>query len=249
VFAHQQPCPHWPRAYLTGVDWKSSCAVVIPCLNEAKAVGKVINAVRQFLPNVLVVDDGSTDNTSAVARDAGASVLGHEQPCGKGAALRDGWTEVQRRGFSWALSMDGDGQHAPTDLPRFLERASRGDVALVSGNRMANTAGMPFVRRCTNRFMSGCLSHVAGAPLPDSQCGYRLMRLDAWSQLPVNTSCFEIESEILVQFARARLGIAFVPITVIYGDERSKIRPLRDTVRWFRWLASVRRQGVTAGKR
>ena len=233
----------------TGVDWKSSCAVVIPCLNEANAVGEVIAAVRQLLPNVLVVDDGSTDNTAAVAKDASASVLRHERPCGKGAALRDGWTEAQRRGFSWALSMDGDGQHAPADLPKFLERASRGDVALVSGNRMADTAAIPFVRRCTNRFMSSCLSRVAGVPLPDSQCGYRLMRLNAWCQLPVNTSCFEIESEILVQFARARLGIAFVPITVIYGAERSKIRPLRDTWRWFRWLASVRRQGVTAGKR
>jgi glycosyltransferase involved in cell wall biosynthesis len=226
-----------------------SCAVVIPCLNEAKAVGKVITGVRQLLPNVLVVDDGSTDHTATVAKDASAFVLRHEQPCGKGAALRDGWTEAHRQGFSWALSMDGDGQHAASDLPRFLERASRGDVALVSGNRMANTTGMPFVRRCINRFMSGCLSRVAGVPLPDSQCGYRLMRLDSWSQLPVNTSRFEIESEILVQFAHARLGIAFVPITVIYGDERSKIRPLCDTVRWFRWLASVRRQGVTAGKR
>lgn len=249
MFAHQQPCRCRPRAYLTGVDWKNSCAVVIPCLNEAKGVGEVITAVRQLLPNVLVVDDGSTDDTAAIAQNASASVLRHEQPCGKGAALRDGWAEAQRRGFSWALSMDGDGQHAPADLPRFLERASRGDVALVSGNRMGDTAGMPFVRRCTNRFMSACLSRVAGAALPDSQCGYRLMRLEPWSRLPVNTCSFEIESEILVQFARADLGIAFVPITVIYGDERSKIRPLRDSVRWFRWLASVRRQGVTAGKR
>jgi glycosyltransferase involved in cell wall biosynthesis len=249
VFAHQQPCPCWSCAYFIAVDWKKSCAVVIPCLNEAKALGKVITAVRELIPNVLVVDDGSTDNTSAVAKDASASVLRHERPCGKGAALRDGWAEAQRRGFSWALSMDGDGQHAPGDLPRFLERASRGDVALVSGNRMANTAAMPFVRRCTNRFMSSCLSRVTGVSLPDSQCGYRLMRLDAWSQLAINTACFEIESEILVQFARAHLGIAFVPITVIYGDERSKISPLRDTIKWFRWLGSVRRQGLTAGKR
>jgi glycosyltransferase involved in cell wall biosynthesis len=214
--------------------------VVIPCLNEAKAVGDVIPAVRPMLPNVLVVDDGSTDDTAVVAERAGASVLRHERPCGKGAALRDGWAEARARGFSWALSMDGDGQHAPADVPKFLERATQGDVALVSGNRMGRPDAMPFVRRCTNRFMSGCLSRVAGVRLPDSQCGYRLMRLDAWAQLEINTSAFEIESEILVRFARARLGIAFVPIAVIYGDERSKIRPLRDTVRWFRWLMSVR---------
>lgn len=229
------------------MDWQSSCAVVIPCLNEAKAVGDVVIAVRKLLRDVVVVDDGSTDDTAAVAKAAGASIIRHEQPCGKGAALRDGWAEAQRRGFAWAVSMDGDGQHAPGDLPEFLERASRGDVALVSGNRMADTAGMPFVRRWTNRFMSACLSRVAGVPLPDSQCGYRLMRLEPWSGLPVNSCCFEIESEILVQFARAGLGIAFVPITVIYGDERSKIRPLRDTWRWFRWLASVQRMPRNSG--
>lgn len=224
------------------MDWKNACAVVIPCLNEAKAIGQVVTEVRPMLPNILVVDDGSTDNTAAVATSVGAAVLRHQKPCGKGAALRDGWAEAQRRGFSWALSMDGDGQHASADLPKFLARAEQGDVALVSGNRMHDLAAMPFVRRCTNRFMSACLSRVAAVPLPDSQCGYRLMRFDAWARVPVNTKSFEIESEILVQFARAGFGIAFVPITVIYGDERSKIRPVRDTLRWFRWLRSVRQR-------
>jgi glycosyltransferase involved in cell wall biosynthesis len=232
------------------MDWKSECAVVIPCLNEAKALRGVITAVREILPHVVVVDDGSTDETSAIAKGTGATVIRHEQPCGKGVALRDGWSEARRRGFSWALSMDGDGQHAPEDVPKFLERGGRGDVGLVSGNRMADTSKMPFVRRCTNRFMSARLSRVAGVPLADSQCGYRLMRLECWEQLPVSTRRFEIESEILVQFARAGFGIAFVPVAVIYADERSKIRPLRDTVRWLRWLASVRKdQGPTAGKR
>jgi glycosyltransferase involved in cell wall biosynthesis len=223
------------------MDWKSACAVVIPCLNEENALGPIVAAVRPMLPNILVIDDGSTDGTSAVAKEAGAKVIRHEQAGGKGAALRDGWAEAQRQGFAWALSMDGDGQHAPADLPKFLARAGQGDVGLVSGNRMADTTAMPFVRRCTNRFMSGCLSREAGVPLPDSQCGYRLMRLASWAQLSVNTRSFEIESEILIQFARAGLGIAFVPIAVIYGEERSKIRPVRDTLRWLRWLASIRR--------
>lgn len=214
--------------------------MVVPCLNEAKAVGGLVAAVKPLLPNIIVIDDGSSDDTSARARESGASVIRHEHPQGKGAALRDGWSEAMRRGFAWAISMDGDGQHAPEDLTKFLVRADKGDVALVSGNRMADSRGMPFVRRCTNRFMSACLSRVAGADLPDSQCGYRMMRLNSWSRLPVNACCFEIESEILVRFARAGLGIAFVPIRVIYGDERSKIRPVRDTWRWFRWLASIR---------
>jgi len=222
------------------MDWKSACAVVIPCLNEAQAIGQLVTAVRATLPNVVVIDDGSADETSAVAESHGARVLRHPRPEGKGAALREGWMEAQRRGFSWVLSMDGDGQHAPEDVPKFLARGSRGDVGLVCGNRMEDPQGMPFVRRTTNRFMSFCLSRLAKVPLPDTQCGYRLMRLEPWRQLTINTDCFEIESEVLLQFARARLGIAFVPVKVIYGDERSKIRPMRDTVRWFRWLMSAR---------
>jgi glycosyltransferase involved in cell wall biosynthesis len=222
------------------MDWKNACAVVVPCLNEAQAIGRLVTAVRESLPNVLVIDDGSADRTAAVAESRGASVLRHPLPGGKGAALRDGWTEALRRGFSWVLSMDGDGQHAPEDVPGFLARAGHGDVGLVCGNRMHDTREMPFVRRMTNRFMSDCLSRLAGVPLPDTQCGYRLMRLESWSQLSINTNCFEVESEVLLQFARARVGIAFIPIKVIYGNERSKIRPLRDTWRWFRWLRSVR---------
>jgi hypothetical protein len=98
------------------------------------------------------------------------------------------------------------------------------------------------VRKWTNRFMSWQLSKVAGVPLEDSQCGYRLMHLPSWSQLPIHTNCFEIESEVLLRFARARLGIRFVPIQVIYAREKSKIRPVRDTIRWFRWLSDIRRQ-------
>jgi glycosyltransferase involved in cell wall biosynthesis len=221
------------------MDWKNACAVVIPCLNEANAIGRVVTAVRATLPNVLVVDDGSADDTAAVAESHGARVLRHAQPRGKGAALREGWSEALQRGFSWALSMDGDGQHAPEDLPKFLERAGRGDVGIVCGNRMHDTGGMPLVRRMTNGFMSACLSRLARTPLPDTQCGYRLMSLQSWAQLPINSDCFEVESEVLLQFARARAGIAFVPVKVIYGDERSKIRPLRDTWRWCRWLMSV----------
>jgi glycosyltransferase involved in cell wall biosynthesis len=224
------------------MDWKNACSVVIPCLNEADAIGPLVSAVRQILPNVLVIDDGSTDDTAAVSKSHDARVLRHARPAGKGAALREGWTEARQRGFAWVLSMDGDGQHAPEDLPKFLARASQGDVGLVCGNRMEHSGGMPFVRRMTNRFMSSCLSRLAGTSLPDTQCGYRLMRLESWAQLPINTNSFEVESEVLLQFARARIGIAFVPVKVIYGNERSKIRPLRDTWRWCRWLLTVVRR-------
>ena len=218
------------------VNWQKSCAVLVPCLNEADAIGAVLSAVKSFVPNVLVVDDGSTDGTGDVARAAGATVLRHPQALGKGAALRSGWDAAQQRGFDWALCMDGDGQHAAADIPKFLGRGERGDVALVVGERMHAPKTMPLVRRITNRFMSWQLSRLAGVRLTDTQCGFRLLHLPSLARLQVKSDCFEIESEVLIQFARARFGIAFVPIEVIYADERSKIRPLRDTLRWWNWL-------------
>jgi glycosyltransferase involved in cell wall biosynthesis len=218
------------------VNWQKSCAAVIPCLNEADAIGAVILAVKSLLPNVLVVDDGSTDGTGDVARAAGATLLRHAQALGKGAALRAGWDAALQRGFEWALCMDGDGQHAAADIPKFLGRGERGDVALVVGERMHAPKAMPLVRQITNRFMSWQLSRLAGVLLTDTQCGFRLLHLPSLARLQVKSDCFEIESEVLIQFARAKFGIAFVPIQVIYADERSKIRPLRDTLRWWNWL-------------
>lgn len=216
--------------------WQQQCAALIPCLNEASTISEIVCAVKAFLPVVLVVDDGSTDATGDVARTAGATVLRNEQPMGKGAALRAGWEHGRRLGLEWVLCMDGDGQHAPQDIPKFLSRAEKGDVALVAGERMHAPGTMPIVRRITNRFMSWQLSRLAGVRLSDTQCGFRLLHLPSLERLQVKSECFEIESEVLIQFARARLGIAFVPIQVIYADERSKIRPLRDTLRWWNWL-------------
>jgi glycosyltransferase involved in cell wall biosynthesis len=223
------------------MDWRQQCAAVIPCLNEASAIGNVVRAAQVFLPQTLVIDDGSSDETANVARAAGAVVLRHDRPQGKGSALRTGWKYASDHGFSWVLCLDGDGQHAAGDIPKFLDRAVAGDVALVVGERMHAPGSMPIVRRLTNRFMSWRLSRLAGVRLTDTQCGFRLMHLPSLARLPVNTNCFEIESDVLVQFATAGLGIAFVPIQVIYADERSKIRPLRDTFRWWKWLRQIER--------
>ena len=230
------------------MDWRQQCAAVIPCLNEAAAIGHVVRAVQAFLPQTLVIDDGSSDDTSDVARAVGAVVLRHDRPQGKGSALRTGWKYASDHGFSWVLCLDGDGQHAPDDIPRFLDRAAAGDVALVVGERMHAPGSMPIVRRLTNRFMSWRLSRLAGVRLTDTQCGFRLMHLPPLERLTINTDCFEIESDVLVQFATAGLGIAFVPIQVIYADERSKIRPLRDTFRWWKWLRQVERATANARK-
>jgi glycosyltransferase involved in cell wall biosynthesis len=225
------------------MSWPQQCAAVIPCLNESATIGTVVMGVRQHLPTVIVVDDGSADDTGRLAAEAGAEVVRHATPSGKGAALASGWRRAGERGFAWVLMLGGDGQHAPEDIPAFLACAERTQAPLISGNRMSNTAGMPLIRQFVNRWMSRQLSKLAGRALPDTQCGYRLMRLEEWSGLPSTSTHFEIESEMLLNFARAGFTIEFVPVQVIYRTERSKINPLRDTLRWFRWLKTVKATG------
>lgn len=230
------------------MDWPSICAAVIPCLNEADAIARVVQEVRVHLPTVIVIDDGSTDGTAARARMAGAEVIQHASPLGKGAAMCDGWRAARGRGYQWALCLDGDGQHAASDIPGFLQCAERTGAAMVVGNRMADPAGMPWLRRQVNRWMSRRLSGLSGRTLPDTQNGFRLMNLQFWDPRATGAAHFEIESEVLIAYLLQDLRVEFVPVTVIYDEERSKIRPWRDTLRWFRWWREAARKFDAGGR-
>lgn len=219
-----------------------SIAAVIPCFNEERHIGSVVASVRAVIPMVLVVDDGSTDRTLEVAGAAGATPLHLPANLGKGEALRSGLLRAVELRFDFAILMDGDGQHDPADLPKFVEAAEVGDADLVVGNRMNEMQAMPPVRRFVNRWMSRRISKLAGLELPDSQCGYRLLRLSAWERLEFRASRFEIESEMLIAFVTAGLRVRFVPVRTIYRDSQSKIHPVRDTIRWFRWWRRTRRR-------
>jgi glycosyltransferase involved in cell wall biosynthesis len=207
----------------------------MPCHNEGGQLAAVVSAVRKILPTVFVVDDGSTDETAAVAQSSGAQVLRFATNLGKGAALKTGLEHAQATGFRFAITMDGDGQHDPADLPKFLEAAAAEYADLVVGNRMGNAQAMPWLRRQVNRWMSRRLSGRAGRELPDTQCGYRLNRLSAWRELDLRTTGFEVESEMLLAMIRAGRRVLFVPVRTVYHVGQSKIHPLRDTIRWFRW--------------
>ena len=218
-----------------------TCAAVIPCLNERAGIAALVAALCQQLPRVLVVDDGSADDTAVRARDAGAMVLCHEQNLGKGAALRTGLSRARSLGFEWAVTLDGDGQHAPGDLPVFLERAGQTGSRLIIGNRMHRAGAIPWLRRQVNRWMSRQLSRRAGRDLPDTQCGFRLIHLETWAGLSLSTEHFEIESETLMAFLAARHTVEFVPIRVIGRSRRSHIRPVADSLRWWKWWREVNR--------
>ena len=197
---------------------------------------------------MIVVDDGSTDQTAHAAQSAGAEVLSSAdqlgvpasaaQPVrrGKGAALLAGWNRAAELGFRWALNLDGDGQHSPADIPNFFRDLPNDQPALVIGNRMHNPNAMPWLRRKVNRWMTARLARRAGLPLADSQCGFRLVYLGSLAQMALATRHFEIESELILAAARLGVPIKFVPIQVIYKQGSSKIHPLLDTLRWFRWF-------------
>jgi glycosyltransferase involved in cell wall biosynthesis len=215
--------------------WARQCALVVPCYNEGANIGGLVSQLKNVLPSVIVVDDGSTDETGRAAAQAGAFVVRHPENQGKGAALRTGLQKALELGHAWALCLDGDGQHAPADIPAFLACADRDGAALIVGNRFHAPDRIPPVRRWVNRWLTCRLSRLTGETLLDSQCGFRLVRLDVWAKLRLQADRFEVESEFLVQFLRAGERVRFVPVQVIYRGAGSKIRPFRDTWRWLRW--------------
>jgi glycosyltransferase involved in cell wall biosynthesis len=218
-----------------GVAWSEQCAVVIPCLNEGETIDSLVKAVRRQLPAVIVVDDGSVDGTAALAASAGARVVAHDRNRGKGAALKTGLSAALERGHEWAFTMDGDGQHKPEDLPAFLDCATRTRAMLVIGNRLHQPQALPWLRRLVNRWMSRRISRRTGQPLPDTQCGFRLLDLKAWGALSLRAERFEAESETLLAFLAAGHRVEFVPIQVVGRGPHSHIRPLADTWRWLKW--------------
>lgn len=210
---------------------------IIPCRNEAKSIESLIVQVSDHIKDILVVDDGSEDHTARVATQAGAHVLELDPPGGKGAALRAGLFDSLNQGYTWALTLDGDGQHCPPDIPEFLPFFEHEKIPLVIGNRMLSPGEMPWTRRWTNRIMSRILSRLTTRDLPDTQCGFRLIKLDPAFLNQLTRCHFETESEQIVAAVHCGWDIEFVPVTTSYTSSTSQIRPFIDTLRWLLWLS------------
>lgn len=210
--------------------------VVLPAYNAARYLAGVIAAIRATLPvaRILVIDDGSSDGTADVARTAGAELATHARNRGKGAALATGFAWALAEGLDWLYTMDADGQHLAAEMPAFLDAAARGAYDVVVGNRMARTAAMPWLRKRTNLFTSWVVSRLAGQSIPDSQNGFRLLRVACLQGLALRTTRYDTESEMLVRLSRRGCRIGSAPTSTVYGDQNSSINPLIDTLRFFR---------------
>lgn len=216
-------------------------AAVIPCFNEDRTIGPLVSKLRQCLDLVVAVDDGSADETALRAETAGAMVLHHDRNCGKGAALQTGLSQVHILGCEWAVTLDGDGQHDPADLPALMQCAGQTGASLVIGNRMGNADAMPWLRRYVNRWMSNKLSQYAGRRLPDTQSGFRLIHLQTWADLRLAAQRFEVESEMLMAFLAANHTVEFVPIRTIAAARKSRIHPIADSLRWWKWWRTMKK--------
>ena len=220
---------------------ESKVVALIPAYNESKNLSSLIPAVQKWIRDVVVIDDGSTDPTAEVARSAGASVLHHPENRGKGAALQTGFRYLSDKGYEGCLILDGDGQHSPEDIPVFLESRADPRIGVVIGNRMQETSTMPRLRRWTNAFMSFVLSRFLREEIPDTQCGFRYIRAELLRLSDLNASRYAIDSEILIEAKRHGFRIKSVPVRTIYRDQKSGIRPLRDTYFFLKLLLEKRK--------
>lgn len=207
--------------------------VVIPALNAAATVARVVEDSRAHLEPVLVIDDGSTDATGEAARAAGATVIRHDVNRGKGAALKTGFAWALANGFDGVVTLDADGQHLPSEIPAFLEERRRSGAELIVGGRAHLFGGMLPRRRNANRFSAWSISKCAGVTIPDSQSGFRLYSDRLLRALPLRADGFDLESEVLVRAGRAGLRISTIRIDLgfVDGIATSHYRPLADTLR------------------
>jgi len=211
--------------------------VVMPAFRAAGRIAGVIERVRSAAPGatVLVVDDGSDDDTAARALAAGAAVASHERNLGKGRALATGLAAATAlEGMHYTVTLDADGQHPPEAIPALLEPLEQGAADLVVGARRRDPAVMPAARRLSNWLSSTLVSRAIGCAVPDSQSGFRAMTRAVAARVRPSGRRYEFETEFLFEAAAAGFRITAVAVPTLYGEEPSHFRYLADTVRLAR---------------
>jgi len=222
--------------------------LLLPAYNEANAIGDIISESLMFVESVIVVDDGSSDDTFRIAEKLGAVVLKHKSNLGKGMALRTGFEYALKEGYDLIFTVDADGQHEPGDIPRFLEKLRRDNPDILIGARTIERWNMPLHRRLNNRLISTVGSWFCGQKVVDFQSGFRLIKSEVLRSVTLETKRYETESELLIKAGRLGFRIDTLPIRTIYNGEVSNIKPLREIFLFTRMLCkSLTRRRINDG--
>jgi glycosyltransferase involved in cell wall biosynthesis len=207
------------------------CCIVIPAYNAESTLGAVLAEVLQQGLPVLVVDDGSTDATAAVAASFQVTLLRHETNRGKGAALKTGFAWALDQGFSGVVTLDADGQHDPTAIPCLVEVGERQQYGILLASRYEQFQQMAGLRKHWNRFGAWCMRKRTGFKIDDSQSGFRVYSSRLLRSVNLTSAGYDLEMEILIKCWKAGFSIGSVPVAARVADGRSTshFRPVRDT--------------------
>jgi glycosyltransferase involved in cell wall biosynthesis len=212
--------------------------VIIPAYNADGTLEELVGRIRAAAPEVeiLIVDDGSTDQTRVLLETLDVEQIRHESNRGKGEALKTGLAKAIDNGADAAIQLDADLQHEPESIPKFCEAFERGEADILIGTREFEPGIMPLSRRLTNRLTSSIITRMTGTYVADSQSGYRLLARKVIENVHPESSLFDYESEFLIRAIRAGFTVGEVPIATVYQGEASFIHPLRDTARFIRLM-------------
>lgn len=195
-------------------------AVVIPAYNEEKTIGRVVRQVRALGADVIVVDDGSLDNTREEAEKAGATVLRHVVNVGVGLATVTGNEYATNKGYKLIANIDADEQHSPEDVPKAVDHLQEHDLDIVFGSRfLGDTSRFPLILKGGNNFLTFLNRVLFSSRVTDSQTGFRLMKAAAWKKLDITSPGYSICSEIAAKAGQRRLKFGEIPVDTVFLDK------------------------------
>jgi glycosyltransferase involved in cell wall biosynthesis len=209
-------------------------AVIIPAYNAGGTLEILLAEATRYvnLNDIIVVNDGSSDATSAIMGKFPVRSLSHVANCGKGRALRSGFEKVLSWGYDAVITLDADGQHDPKYIPELIDLSREGHYDIVVGSRRNYFGRMSFARFLSNNITTVVVSLLAGRKIEDSQCGYRLIRREVLEAVDLETDGYQMESELLIKAGRRGFSIGHIPID-IRSSATSHIRHLSDTVKFM----------------
>ncbi len=220
---------------MNNLENKNNIAAVIPFFNESRTIYQIVNNTLNYVDSVIAVDDGSTDDSSSkIPESKNITLLKFKANRGKGFALREGLNEGVKNGYNQIITIDADLQHNPDEIPLLLYELNNFDIVI--GNRLNNLVNMPLHRRMSNKITSYLLSIKTGQKIIDSQCGFRVYRSEVIKNIKTVKNGFEAESEIIIKASRKGYKIGFTDISTIYGNEESKISPVKTTFNFVKIL-------------